>query len=134
MHKNFAGIYYEQTASIATAGWPSEEYLGREFQTAFNRFSIADRDLRTAKAKEWPAYLASGLPTIKSFEHAYTRLEIFSLNDANILVRASVSHPLQTNIELSVTFNPLMSHSQVGRQLMDLIQFYKSQNLETQSS
>ena len=48
---------------------------------------------RTVHLLIMPAYQASGLRSMKEFEHAFRPLQCFGLNASNILVRAVMQHP-----------------------------------------
>ena len=66
---NFADIYYEQDdGAIAYPMDVNTEQLGTAIQTGLSRFIRADRNLRTAKKTEWPAFLASCAKTVRAFE------------------------------------------------------------------
>jgi len=122
MHQNLAGIYYEQPAPFAIQGTPTPEQLGHAFREAFDRFSIKDANLQEFKRSEWPAFKASGLRSLKEFERLYRPVGIYGVNASNALVRASVAHPVQSKIELSVSFNPLLAHEQIGESLLQLLE------------
>ena len=122
MHQNLAGIYYEQSAPVVIQGIYTAAQLGRAFRDAFDSFSIKDADLRESKNSEWPAFKVSGLRSVKEFERQYRPISSYGINTSNAIVRASVAHPVRPNIELSVSFNPLMAHEQIGDSLMQLFQ------------
>ena len=89
MHRNFAGIYYEQADPIVLAGPADAEALGSAFKRAFDRFRVKDVNLREHKRSDWPAYRASGLRTIKEFESRYRFVSCSSADATNRLVHAS---------------------------------------------
>ncbi|HEU4852892.1 MAG TPA: hypothetical protein VFT37_12135 [Telluria sp.] len=120
VHQNLAGIYYEQAAPITLEGMPTAMQLGDAFRTAFDRFSIRDTDLRNVKKSDWPAFEASGLRSIKEFERAYRLIGCYGLNGSNAVVRAAIAHPVESGVELSVCFNPLLPPAAIGEQLMRL--------------
>ena len=121
-HRNLDGIYFEQAdATVRVAGLASAQELGRAFQAAFQSFSVTDVDLRDAKRTDWPAFKASGARSVKQFEGEFRTVCCYSLNSSNAIVRASTPHARSSEIELSTSFNPLLSAEVVGAQLLRLL-------------
>lgn len=121
VHQNAAGIYYEQAEPIVLQGVPSAVQLGDAFQAAFQKFSIGDASLHETRKSEWPAFQASGLRSMREFERLFRPMICYSVNSANITVRASVAHASCPDIELSISFNPLLAAEAVGERLMRLV-------------
>ena len=122
MHQNFAGIYYEQPAPAVVEGAPTTARIGLAFREAFDDFSTKDTNLGEFKRSDWPSFKASGLRSVKEFERQYKTVICFGNNSSNSVVRASVAHPTRANIEMSVSFNPLLAHEAIGESLMQLIE------------
>lgn len=120
MHQNLAGIYYEQPGAMVIQAPLTVRQLGEAFSRAFAMFSVKDANLRDSKRSEWPAFVASGLRSIKEFERMYRCIGCYSVNSANAIVRASTSHPVFGNIELSASFNPHGSPEAIGAALIEL--------------
>jgi hypothetical protein len=120
LHQNHAGILFEQDEPIFIEGEPNCDELGDAFRVAFERFSINDKNLSTAKKSEWPAYLASGCRSVKDFERKFRPIICTSTNASNTVVRATTAHPSHDGIELSVSFNPLLPSPGIGTQLLHL--------------
>ena len=72
------------------------------------------------KKSDWPAFKASGLTSLKAFEREYTAVLCEGLNPSNATVRASRLYPADRDLELSVTFNPLLDAEAVGATLLRL--------------
>lgn len=126
-HRNLAGIYFEQAGgTVRMAGVPSAHELGQAFQAAFRSFSMMEADLRNAKGTDWPAFKASGARSIRQFNDTFRTVSCYSLNPSNAIVRASTPHARNSEIELSTSFNPLMSAEIIGAQLLRLLEVAKA--------
>ena len=124
MHRNFAGIYYEQIDPVVLAGSPDPVALGAAFKQAFDRFSVKDANLREHKRSDWPAYRASGLRTIKEFERRYRAVACQGLNDSNAVVHASMARPDAADCTTTISFNPQLPPEDIGanlHRLLDLV-------------
>jgi hypothetical protein len=118
-HRSDAGLYYEQAdPKVVEVREPAE--LGAAFRAAFDAFSLRDRDVTTVKKSDWPAYIASGLPSMKAFEREYTAIQCAGLNPSNAVVRASRVYPADPSMELSIAFNPLLAPGEIGALLLRL--------------
>ena len=120
IHQNLDGIYYEQPSPLVIAEPVSPAQLGAAFRGGFDSFSVQDKDLATAKRSDWPAFRASGVGTLKEFERLFRPMRCYGLDASNAVVRASMAHPSQDDIELSVSFNPLLAPEEVGGLLLRL--------------
>jgi len=119
MHRNDAGIYYEQPgAAVVDVVRPVD--LGVAFRSAFDAFSQRNRDLPAVGKSDWPAFVASGLPSVKAFEREYTAIQCQGLNASNAVVRASRAYPADPEMELSIAFNPLLGAEAIGGMLLRL--------------
>jgi hypothetical protein len=121
MHRNLAGIYYEQAAPVVLVGPSDAATLGAAFKRAFDGFSVKDANLRQHKRSDWPAYKASGLRTLKDFEARFRHVSCSGLDDANMIVQASTAHPGDKSISLNISFNPALPPSRIGEHLMQLL-------------
>lgn len=118
-HQIPGGMYYEQaTPAVVEVRQPAD--LGAAFRTAFDAFSVRDRDMSTMKKSDWPAYVASGLRSMKAFEREYTAIQCAGLNPSNAVVRACRLYPADPALELSITFNPLSEADEIGAALLRL--------------
>jgi len=119
---NLSGIYFEQPNAQFIPREVDAVKLGEAFKEAFENFAINDVNLRDQKKRDWPAFQASGLKTLKEFELSHRVASCFSLNSSNSIVRASVVHPKHADIEISVSFNPLLPAAKIGEDLILLSQ------------
>ena len=119
MHQVPGGMYYEQPGPVVfEVQQPAD--LGVAFRTAFDAFSLRDVDMSSMKKSDWPAYIASGLRSMKMFEREYTAICCAGLNPSNAIVRASRLYLADPEMELSITFNPLSHPEEIGTLLLRL--------------
>ena len=121
MHRNIAGVYFEQDVAVVVTDLHDASALGREFRKAFDRFSIRDKNLRNHRRSDWPAWQASGLRTIKEFERRYRVVRCHGVDDDNLRVRACVELPVKEDgghtIEFAVDEPPAI----IGARLHELL-------------
>jgi hypothetical protein len=80
-------------------------------------------DYSTQHAKDCPAYIASGLKTVTSFEQQFLRYTIQGENESNHFYRVT-SPRLCNDIELSLVFKASEFDFQIGLDVMKLHRFY----------
>lgn len=119
-HQNRDGVYYEQPVPLVLPGHPVPAQLGAAFQGAFQSFSVQDKDLGTVKRSEAPAYRASGARSLRDFEGRFRPMQCYGLHASNAVVRASMAHPVEEDIELSISFNPQLAPEEIGDKLLRL--------------
>jgi hypothetical protein len=78
------------------------------------------------KKTDCPAFRASGPNSVKEFERLYTPVLCQSLNSANVLACASVSHPKHAGIALSTAFNPGLPPDIIGKNLLRFVEAAKN--------
>ena len=120
IHQNPDGIYYEQEMPLVISGQPTPEKLGAAFQRGLESFSVQGKDLKDEKRSDWPAFRVSGARSVKEFERSFRPMHCYALNPSNAVVRASIQHPTQEGIELSISFNPLLAPEAIGEKLLQL--------------
>lgn len=121
IHQNQQGIYYEQPEPLVLPGSPTAAQLGAAFRRGFDAFSVHDKDLSGMKRSDWPAFGASGLRSLKEFQGLFRPMHCYGLNPSNAVVHASMAHPAEDDIELSVSFKPLLAPEEVGGMLLHLV-------------
>lgn len=121
LHQNLDGIYFEQPTPTVLPAQATSKELGLAFRRAFEGFSVRSRDLRDAKAADWPAFRASGARSVKEFRSAFMPVQCLGLHPSNAVVRATTRHPTHEDIELSVSFNPRLEPEAVGEKLLQLV-------------
>lgn len=120
MHRSAQGVDFEQPEPCVIPGQPAPAQLGEAFAKAFAAFSVVRSDVPLTKKSDWPGFKASGCRSIKQFETQYVSMLCSSLNATNAVVRASVPHPANAELEIAWHFNPLMTPDAIGRGLVAL--------------
>jgi hypothetical protein len=115
---NDAGIRYEPDFACRIAQTDSPEVLGLAILDVLKRYRRTDKNLRDTKKSEWPAFIASGLKTVKSFEGAYRFIDIESDEKRTTLTRFSGSHSAADTEHLP----PSPSPHEIGLALIRLYQ------------
>lgn len=118
--QNLDRLYFEQPKPDVMSGPLTPARLGAAFRKGFESFSIRDQHLRDEKRRDWPAFQASGVRSVKEFENVFRPMQCYGLNPSNAVVRAAIRHPAHEGIELSVSFNPLLELEVVGEKLLQL--------------
>lgn len=73
--------------------------------------------------KDWPAYVLSGLKTMKAFEKQFICYSIRGINESNHFYRIE-SPELGNNIRLSILSSASEIDSQIGTEALKLHKFY----------
>lgn len=119
MHQIPGGMYYEQPDPLVVeVRQPAD--LGVAFRAAFDAFSLQHMDMSNMRKSDWPAFVASGMRSMKLFERDYTPMCCAGLNPSNAVVRACRQYPSDPEMELSITFSPLSQPEEIGSHLLRL--------------
>ena len=123
LHKNAAGIYYEQDASFAYDFPISESDLGDYATRYLNLFIIQDKNLRDLKISDWPAFKISKAKSIRNFESDYIRMSIYGANESNITLIVE-GHPYKdSDLLVSSTISAYAERIEIGERI---IRVYKA--------
>jgi hypothetical protein len=114
------GVLFEQALPEILSDWRDEQKLAAAVRRAIERFSYKDRDLRSQKLRDWPAFQASKCRTTGAFERAYSLISISSLNDAELFYDASMGPRGEDDISLHVVLNRYQNDAEMGRKLLRL--------------
>lgn len=104
MHRNIAGIYYEQEDPIVVSAWREPDALPNALWAALKRYSVQDRNLRDAKRLEWPSYRASRCRSVREFESTYLCITVDPVNEAEIIFSAEAKPFEEDDITFRVIF------------------------------
>lgn len=121
---NHAGLFAEIPNSVGETRQSETSLLGTLIlETLASCVFQEDFDYSQRKAKDWPAYITSGLKTITSFETQFLCYTIEGVNESNLSYRVT-SPRLRNNIELSLLFNASELAFQIGIDTVKLHRFY----------
>ena len=79
------GVYVEDEDAVSTETPLDPDSLGTLIRHALRRSAWRAADAWQARSpREWPAFRASRMRTVKSFEQEYIRVSVCGANEANI--------------------------------------------------
>src|SRR5258708_33671627 len=111
-HATLEGVLYEQDSpTVLTDASPVS--VGAAIKSAFEVFSVRQKDLRDWKKSDWPAFKASGAKSLKQFEAEFYQLSVSHLNSSGVVARAELPFPGDADFSISTTFNPPLSESDI---------------------
>ncbi|PCJ64886.1 MAG: hypothetical protein COA58_11475 [Bacteroidetes bacterium] len=64
----------------------TDEFLGESIKRNFDKFAEKNMENKKRTSKDWPAYQASKLRSMKDFKRKYTIITIKGANEANIIM------------------------------------------------
>ena len=119
VHFNSAGIYYEQENPLMdeSSDWSA---LCASLRLSIDRFSFREANLWDAKKTAWPAFRASGCRSVRQFEEIYLRIDVCSVNDAELFYNASCQPRGEKDITLQVSLNRYGEDEEIDRLLKKL--------------
>ena len=119
VHFNSAGIYYEQENPLLdeSSDWNA---LCASLRSSIDRFSCREANLRDAKKTDWPAFRASCCRSVRQFEDLYLRIDVCSMNDAELFYNASCHPRGEKDITLQVSLNRYGEDEEIDRLLRKL--------------
>ena len=80
-------------------------------------------DYSTHKKSDWPAFIASGLKTIKTFEKTFIQYQVRGVNESNLIYEIR-SPELGNNISLRLSFNANDPASNIAQNIIKLNDFF----------
>jgi len=114
MHFNSAGIRYEQDNPVVM-GSTEWENIAPSLRSALARFSFREANLREGRLSDWPSYRASGLRSVRQFQHEYLCIWVIAINDAELFYDAYCHPRGEADIALHVTLNPKGTDEEMSR-------------------
>jgi len=113
---NDAGIRYEPDYAVLLLASFSPESVGQAVMDVLGRFCRKDRNLRSLKKSEWPAFRASGLKSVRAFEQDYSYVAVEHDERRLTLTRFQGSHAAADTVHLPAD----SSAEAIGSGLMQL--------------
>jgi hypothetical protein len=114
-------VWFEQESPELLAHWRDGTQLAAAMFRAVARFSIKDKDFRTSKTTDWPAYRASKCRSVNAFKLAYDDIFVRSLNEHELFFDATMNPRGEDEIELHAIINPNNAGVEAGRKLLRLL-------------
>lgn len=94
--------------------------LGDSIKGNLNKFKAKNQDSGTKNKKDWPAFKASKLKTIKEFESKFQRIAISGLNEANIILAFDAETDSKDEIHLRTTISAYADNETLAERLRKL--------------
>lgn len=92
----------------------SNELLGKTIKRNFDKFAQKNMGDKKRTSKDWPAYQASKLESIKEFEQKYWRISINGANEANIIMTFEADMKLKSEINLTSSISTFTENEKLG--------------------
>jgi hypothetical protein len=120
IYRNNAGIYYEQE-TCTTVKYPLDYViLADEIINHLTLFALKDKNLRDEKLSDWPAYKASKLKSVKTFEKSYLKIEIAGANEANIILVFEGVSLLDHDLTIKSSISLYANKTSIGKLVMKI--------------
>ena len=113
-------IRYEQEEIETLSFDVNDETLGESIKCNLNKFAKKNADLRKRNKKDWPAFKASKLKTVKEFESKFSRISISGLNEANLILAFDAETKSKNEIDLRTTISAYADNNELGDRLRKL--------------
>ncbi len=92
----------------------SNELLGETIKKNFDKFTQKNMENKKRTSKDWPAYQASKLKSMKEFEKKYYRISINGANEANIIMTFEAEMKLKSKINLTSSISAFTKNEKLG--------------------
>jgi hypothetical protein len=112
-YRDYSGIHYEQEQCAVLPFTTGQETLSVHIQNNLDLFKIKHADHRKTKTTDWPAYKASKLKSVKSFDASYKRISLTGANEANIIF--IIEGESDFDKELNITSAVSANSKEIGR-------------------
>ncbi|MFD2916360.1 hypothetical protein [Psychroserpens luteus] len=105
----------------------SNELLGESIKKNFDKFAEKNMADKKRTSKDWPAYQASNLKSIKEFEKKYYRISINGSNETNATMVFEADMKSENNINLTSLISAYAKNEKLGILTKELneIQLYR---------
>ena len=92
----------------------TDELLGESIKRNFDKFAKKNRENRKITSRDWPAYQASKLRSMKEFERKYFRISINGANEANIIMVFEADMKSKNHINLTSSISAYAENKKLG--------------------
>jgi hypothetical protein len=92
----------------------TNELLGESIKRNFEKFAKKNIGDKKRTLKDWPAYQASKLKSIKEFEKKYYRITISGANEANIILVFVADMKLINEVNLTSSISAFAENERIG--------------------
>ncbi len=113
-------VHYEQDDIEVLKFDANDEIIGESIKRNLNQFAEKNDDLTKRNKKDWPAFKASNLKTLKEFESKFSRISITGLNEANLILAFDAETKSIHEIDLRTTISAYAENRELGNRLRKL--------------
>ena len=113
-------LHYEQEEIEALRFDVNDEELGESIKRNLKKFAEKNADTTKRNKKDWPAFKASNLKTVKEFETKFSRITISGLNEANLILAFDAETKSKNKIDLRTTISAYADNNELGDRLRKL--------------
>jgi len=113
-------LHYEQEEIEALRFDVNDEKLGESIKRNLKKFAEKNEDTTKRNKKDWPAFKASNLKTVKEFESKFSRISISGLNEANLILAFDAETKSKNEIDLRTTISAYADNDLLGDRLRKL--------------
>ena len=93
----------------------TDDVLGAAIKRNFNKFAQKNMENKKRTSKDWPAYQATKLKSMKAFEETYFRISITGANEANIIMIFEADMKSKHEINLTSAISAFAENEELGR-------------------
>jgi hypothetical protein len=123
-------VHYEQEEIEILKFDVNDEILGESIKRNLNKFEQKKADFTNRNKKDWPAFKASNLKTVKEFEAKFSRISISGLNEANLILAFDAETKSKDEIDLRTTISAYVDNSGLGYRLRKLFKALIEKKIE----
>lgn len=105
--------FEQEEIQILDFDCPSE-LLGESIKTNFNKFAKKNKEDKKRTSKDWPAYKASKLRSMKEFERKYFRISINGANETNSIMVFKAYMKSKNEINLTSSVSAFAENQKIG--------------------
>ncbi len=123
-------VHYEQEEIEILKFDVNDEILGESIKRNLNKFEQKNADFTSRNKKDWPAFKASNLKTVKEFESKFLRISISGLNEANLILAFDAETKSKDEIDFRTTISAYADNSALGYRLRKLFKAQLERKIE----
>ncbi len=92
----------------------TDDLLGESIKRNFDKFSEKNMENRKRTSKDWPAYQASKLKSMKEFERKYYRITVDGANETNLFMVFQADMKSKNHINLTSSISAYAENNRLG--------------------
>jgi hypothetical protein len=129
VHRNQDSILIEDDTAEVLAPPIDAERIGALTKKSLRRSAVVQRDLRSHKLTDWPAFRASGSPSVRRFEADFLALRISGANDVNLIFVITGSPEKDAELEVTTSISSGGDAGSLGHAILRVYQACRDRKL-----